>query len=386
VLDGIKRAIWAITPFERTVEHLRAVRLRRTHPEGRVPGKPNRIVIEPTNACNLACGYCGNKDMVRPHTYLPLPVMRRMLDEMVELGIPRCTLHTIGEPTLHPDLPEMIRLAKERNRVVTLSTNGTLLNEKLARALVEAGPDMLHVSIDAADADVLERTRPGIDLPRLTENLRRLRRIRDEEGKESESPWGRVRLPTLAVTCVITPAFTRDVERRFFETFGPLVDDIVFHLANNHAGYVDDEKDYRLERTPYRLRRWFYKKMRRPCFYPWDAMYLLSDGTMSVCRFDFDARVAIGRYPDQTLLQLWNSPAMASLRRAHMSFDFRDWSSCEDCTGMMYENRAEHFMLTRRLKRRNGYESTRDCWQSTNPLGVKPGSTSIGTPTPGLKA
>lgn len=70
MLNGLKRAIWSITPLERTVEHLRAVRLRRTHPEGRVPPRPNRIVIESTNACNLSCGYCGNKAARAPRRTL----------------------------------------------------------------------------------------------------------------------------------------------------------------------------------------------------------------------------------------------------------------------------------------------------------------------------
>ncbi|MBI4878624.1 MAG: radical SAM protein [Planctomycetes bacterium] len=377
MLRRIKRMVWGTTPVQRTVEHLRAVRLRKTHPEGIAPPLPERVVVEPTNACNLSCTYCGNKDMVRPHTYLRMDLFERLLDEMVELGIPRCTLHTIGEPLLHPRIAEMIRMAKDRNRVVTMSTNGTLLREQLARDIVHAGPDMLHVSADAADADVLAQTRCGLKVETLLRGLRTLRRLRDAEGPVRDSPWGRVRLPTPAITCVVTPLFTRDVERRFFETFAPLVDDVVFHFANNHAGYVTNEPALRRELLPNHLRRWFYRRLRRPCFYPWDTLYLLSDGTVSVCRFDFDARVRIGRYQEMSLPELWNSAAMASLRRAHMFFDFRDWTLCQDCSGMLYENRHEHWALTKKLKRRNGMVATRDCWQPINPLGVAPGSTAV---------
>lgn len=382
MIRRIKRMVWGSTPVERLVEHTRAVRLRKTHPEGIVPPLPERIIIEPTNACNLACSYCGNKDMVRPHTFVDVKMVERLLDEMVELGIPRCTLHTIGEPTLHPHIADLIAMAKERKRIVTMSTNGSLLREDLARAIVRAGPDMLHISADAADADVLVQTRRGLKLETLLKGMNTLKRLRDTEGPIRETPWGLVRLPTIAVTCVLTPHFTRDVERRFFETFSPLVDDIVFHFANNHAGYVPNEGSFRRELVPHRLRKWFYKKVRRPCFYPWDTLYLLSDGTVSVCRFDFDARVRIGRYGERSIPELWNSEEMRSLRRAHMNFDFRDWTSCEDCSGMMYENRHEHWVMTKRLKRRNGMVATRDCWQPINPMGVAPGSTAFaGTPS-----
>ena len=123
-------------------QHAAAVRLRKTHPHGIIPPVPKRIVVEPTNACNLACAYCGNKDMLRPKKFLDLALYERLLDEMVVLGIPRITLHTIGEPTLHPRIGEMVKMATDRQRVVTLSTNGTLLaKEELSRSLVHCAPD-----------------------------------------------------------------------------------------------------------------------------------------------------------------------------------------------------------------------------------------------------
>src|SRR5438552_18001917 len=83
------------TLLERTVARMRTLRLRRTQPEGLVPPVPKRVVVEPTNACNLGCAYCGNKDMLRPRTFLSMAPYEQLLDEMVKLGIPRITLHTV---------------------------------------------------------------------------------------------------------------------------------------------------------------------------------------------------------------------------------------------------------------------------------------------------
>src|SRR4029079_7557237 len=102
-------------------------------------------------------------ERVRPVRYLSGGVYTKLLDEMVELGIPRITLHTIGEPTLHPRIGEMVKMATDRRRRVTLSTNSTLRrNEKLSRALVHGGPDLLNISADAADAETLAKTRDGL--------------------------------------------------------------------------------------------------------------------------------------------------------------------------------------------------------------------------------
>lgn len=366
-MQTIRDFVRRTTLFERAIVHARAVRLRRKLPEGIVPPVPRRVIIEPTNACNLACAYCGNRSMLRPATYLPLELFQRLVGEMVELDIPRLTLHTIGEPTLHPQLPEMIRIAAKAGLCTNVSTNGTLLTEERARALVEAGPDVLNVSADAGDPETFAKTRGGADLAQVVEGLRRVRRLRDEIGPLRPSPWGEVRLPTLTVTCVLTPLFTREVERRFFETFGPLVDDFFFHAPNNHAQYAHDEPFRRRNLLPAKLVDRVFRALRSPCNYPWDALFLLSDGTMSVCRFDFDARIAIGRYGPSSLLELWHGEAMASLRRAHLSFDFREWPQCEHCTAAWYENRAAHVHWTKRLQARNGFKPRRSAWLQERP-------------------
>ncbi|TDJ68786.1 MAG: radical SAM/SPASM domain-containing protein [Planctomycetota bacterium] len=366
--QGLRSWVRRTVILQRTIEHLRTVRLRRTHPLGIIPDAPSRIIVEPTNACNLKCGFCGNKDMLRPWTYLPMDLYEQLIGEMVELDIPRITLHTIGESTMNPNLPDMVRIAKAAGLVATLSTNGTLLSEELVRKLVHAGPDILNVSVDAADPAAFKAIRPGIDPAGVLAGMKRLKRIRDAEGPLRDSPWGEVRLPTLVGTCVITPYFDRAEEMRFFETYGPLVDDFFFHWPNNHANYAHDEPHRLRSLIPRKAQDWLYKKVRQSCSYPWDALFLLSDGTMSVCRFDFDARVKVGRFGPQSIRELWHSEAMQSLRRAHMTFDFRDWSTCEDCSATWYENRHEHYTTSQKIKRRNGYVAARNAWLTLDPM------------------
>lgn len=365
---GVRSWVRRTVILQRTVEHLRTVLLRRKHPHGIIPEIPRRVIVEPTNACNLRCSYCGNHKMLRPWTYLPMELYRQLVDEMAELGVPRITLHTIGESTMHPDLPEMVNLAKEAGLVVTLSTNGTLLSQELVERLVAAGPDILNISVDAATPEVFEKIREGVDTGKVLEGMARLKPTRDAMGRVQDSPWGVVRLPTLVATCVITPSFDRDEEELWFKTYGPLVDDTFFHWPNNHADYVHDEPQRLRTWVPQRMKDWVYKKVRQSCSYPWDALFLLSDGTMSVCRFDFDARVKVGRYGPQSIPELWHGEAMQSLRRAHMTFDFKDWSTCEDCSATWYENRHDHYHLSQKLKRRNGYESERNAWLAPDPM------------------
>ncbi|HIG11644.1 MAG: radical SAM protein [bacterium] len=365
--NKLREFVLSNTLLQRTWVHQRARKLAKTHPEGLAPPMPMRVIVEPTNACNLSCAYCGNSEMVRPKTNMDLGMYETLLDQMVELGIPRLTLHTIGEPTLHPNIVEMLQMAADRERCVTMSTNGSLLNEKTARGIVKARPDVINFSIDGADQETIDLTRGGLNFEHFLENLRTMRRIRDDEGVMTDSPWGRVRLPTLTITCVLTPHFTREVERKFFETFGPLVDDFLFHWPNSHGDYIPGTPLHKPGILPGKWREALFRQVREPCHYPWDALFLLASGNMSVCRFDFDGRVQVGRFPESSLLELWNSESMRSLRRAHMSFDYKGWEQCRDCTATFYENRHEHMVTSRKLMRRNGIEPARTAWLASDP-------------------
>ena len=182
---------WARTQLivQRSLDRVRVIKSRRRNPHGDVPAVPKRIIVEPTNACNLKCGFCGNANMLRKWTFLEMDLYKRLIAEMVELEIPRITLHTIGEPTMHPELPQLVKIARENGLIVTLSTNGTRLTEEYCEALVDAAPHILSVSLDAATPETFEKIREGIDAREVQAGLKRLRRIRDAQGVPEESPW-----------------------------------------------------------------------------------------------------------------------------------------------------------------------------------------------------
>ena len=64
---------------------------------------------------------------------------------------------TGGEPTLRPELPELVRFAKQLGMRVNLITNGTLMTEELATRLAEAGLDSAQVSLEGVTAQTHEK-------------------------------------------------------------------------------------------------------------------------------------------------------------------------------------------------------------------------------------
>ncbi len=99
-------------------------------------------LIEVNTACNLACPICFAD--AGPGYSLTLPEVERMLDRLVEVeGNPEVVQFSGGEPTLHPELPAMIRAAKARGvKHVMVNTNGRRIahDDAFLEALAEARP------------------------------------------------------------------------------------------------------------------------------------------------------------------------------------------------------------------------------------------------------
>ena len=125
------------------------------------------------------------------------------------LGAPprRLGCHGIGEPMMNPELPEMVRYLKQRGARVLFNSNGTLLNRKHGRNLIEAGLDEIRISLDAADAKTFERVRglPMFDL--ILKNLRKFRKLQAE--LKVEHPKVSLWLVGLKETIHELPAFVQ---------------------------------------------------------------------------------------------------------------------------------------------------------------------------------
>ncbi|MCA9656974.1 MAG: radical SAM protein [Myxococcales bacterium] len=112
--------------------------------------------IQVVRHCNHFCGFCSNP--TTPYTH-DLESMRVLVDDLVDRGYFGVVM-TGGEPTLHPELPEIVAYASERGLHVRMITNGwRLADRRFADELARAGLRLVHVSIYSVDADVEARLR-----------------------------------------------------------------------------------------------------------------------------------------------------------------------------------------------------------------------------------
>jgi cyclic pyranopterin phosphate synthase len=129
-------------------------------PEPLVDAQGRRIVylrLSLTERCNFRCSYCAPAVAERAGDPVSREELARLVRVFAACGIRRVRL-TGGEPTLRPDLLDVVRDARAAPGIeeLALTTNGHSLGE-LAVPLRAAGVSRLNVSLDTLDPARLRR-------------------------------------------------------------------------------------------------------------------------------------------------------------------------------------------------------------------------------------
>ncbi len=145
--------------------------LRKSYDSGLPQVVPRLVVLVLHENCNARCLYCPYvRDAVHFETrYAGTAQWQKTLDQIAAFGV-RHVRFTGGEPTLRPDLVDLVEHATGLGLQSTIVTNGVRLTPELGAALLRAGLGALTISIDSFDREIFERIR-NISLPKVLAGL-----------------------------------------------------------------------------------------------------------------------------------------------------------------------------------------------------------------------
>jgi MoaA/NifB/PqqE/SkfB family radical SAM enzyme len=317
--------------------------------DGDVPEhEPVCLYLETTNRCNLLCTTCPRTyEELEPPADMSWELFRSIVDQVPNLS--RAVLHGVGEPMLVKNLPRMVRYLKDRGTYVLFNTNGTVLNEKNGRALIDAGLDELRVSFDAANAESYRAIRGKNYFNRILKNVRVFRELQEREGKLKPrvSAW----LTGLRETVEQLPEFVRvaagtgvtEVYLQRLVFFGDNAigkarpDQALYEqLSRDEAAYIERAAEVAAElgvtfsasgaasEPGMSLKRHDNGSPWSMCRRPWTVMYITANGrALPCCIAPFSQRgyenYTLGDATQQTLREIWTGEAYRSFRRGLLS-------------------------------------------------------------------
>lgn len=113
------------------------------------------FMLNVTNNCNMTCDACLSGSSIGvTEPYEPADRIMAALPDARGLDFTPHAVFFGGEPTMHPDLPRMVRLAVERGYLPRLATNGLKLRDRrYCQRLVDNGLKWVFLHFDSLDDD-----------------------------------------------------------------------------------------------------------------------------------------------------------------------------------------------------------------------------------------
>lgn len=244
----------------------------------------SRVYVEITNICNMRCSFCHGHH--RAPGQMTADTFSRVLEQLS--GVTRYVYyHLMGEPLTHPQLPEFLQMAREKDFHSIITTNGTLL-KKRGTEILEAGLHKVNISIHSFEED-----NPRKNIAYLEETAAFAQEAAKVGTIVSFRLWNRGMDEGRNV-------LAEEVLRRCLEgewtpnSRGYRIRDWVFLEYGERFQWPDLQAEHRTERVY--------------CHGLMDQFGILCDGSVVPCCLDSEGAVTLGNLLREPLQEILNSP------------------------------------------------------------------------------
>lgn len=237
---------------------------------------PTTVHVALSNRCNLKCVMCPYhakeyRDMqtasfFKHPNYMDTATFRNIAkycgkyNTFLQFG-------QLDEPLIHPQFLEFLDIAKEENvQKITITTNGTMLNQHNADAIAQSNVVGITFSLDAIDRESYKKIR-GHDYDQTLANIEYLLSALAAKGKKIQ----------LGVCFILQGENAHAKSQDFLHYWIQKVDKVKFHQLTT---YYVDEQGILLPKHEHSFRK---HTERYACSIPWTVMFVLPDCKVSFC-------------------------------------------------------------------------------------------------------
>ncbi|MBA4369597.1 MAG: hypothetical protein C0403_18385 [Desulfobacterium sp.] len=273
------------------------------------------LMVEPTNHCNLKCVMCPQAGKItREKGYMEFSLFQKIVDESKDFLKSMQLFHS-GEPFLHPRIFDMISAAASKNIYTLINTNGTLLDENKAGAVLDSGLHSISFSFDSFHKETYESVRVGANYEKTLQNMERL--LKRKAQKNLKWPKTIIEIVEMLDTRPHIDCFIQQAKNMGF-------DDVRVWKFHNWTD-ADEVAD---QHNPFSINTGsFY-----PCEYPFFLMAVYWDASVAPCCIDYNGSYPLGNVIESSLQSIWNGSQARQLRGSMRTRMTPKTRLCRDCS------------------------------------------------------
>lgn len=296
---------------------------------------PFSVQIDICSACNMHCEFCVHSDQKAVKEagirwgMMPLELYKHIIDDIkVSWGgqtkIKKLRLFQIGEPLLHPHVCEMIAYAKKANVAdyIEITTNATLLNQNLNLELVDAGLDILNISLNGINE---KQYRDACNYE-----------LSFEEFRNNIAHFYQNRKQCRMFIKYSDMGYSEEMKNQFYNLFGNICDEIFVEtisatlwqdtdvgnkFQNAHVGTYGQEI--------------IEKKV---CPFLFTTLIISDQGLAHLCCVDWKLKHILGDLNKESISDVWNGKRLKEYQLLHLRGDKNKIDICKDCESLSANN------------------------------------------------
>lgn len=290
---------------------------------------PFVVNLNPTGICNFKCFFCPtNSENLKPEyrkyldglKLMSMEVFHKAVEGFLELEEQIKVIYLVGtgEPLLHPNIAEMVKTLKEKKvcREVRIITNGSLLNPELNQKLIDAGLDVLKISIEALDEEGYKSI-SGVDFnyEKFLINI--------------EDYYRRSRGTNCVITAkILTDALKNEEQyHKFYDMFEHISDyQELRNIEPIWPGYDFSQTNCNHESID--LSEIGYTGI---CPAAFVELMINPDGSVSLCRKDWAGNLLMGNVKTDSIREIWYSDKRREYLKQHLNAQRVHMGFCELC-------------------------------------------------------
>lgn len=289
---------------------------------------PFIVNIDPSGACNFNCVFCpcntSDYMSVERHKIMSFDLFKKIVDDMkaFKQKVQVVDLYAFGEPLLNNSICKMIEYLKTADvcKKIRMTTNGSLLNEKLNDGLISSGLDILKISIEGiTNNDYKKLCKVDVSIEEIIHS------IKDLYSKKMSQNIDML----IQIKAVNSALNTIQKQKTYFKIFGSCSDSCI--IENVKDIWSEFNVDDRIKN----LNNWEYERITGDgalCSMPLYQMTIHSNGVVSACCVDWKFETEYGNVCEDSVRDIWHSQRLRDFQIFLIENGRKSLNFCKNCT------------------------------------------------------
>lgn len=277
--------------------------------------------VQTQYGCNARCVFCPmGREENQIKGRMDSATFEKIVEEAVKNNVKVLSPYLQNDPLVDRNLHEHVQIIRSiRGRrsypKTKIITNGGLLTEERAYALIKAGLEYIVFSVHGVDKQIYDNIMQGPKFETVIQNIDTFLRIKQELG---------VKNPHIEVWAVLT----KDVEDQLADTKAFWHErDVTFkgrQLDNRANPEIIDASEFASDDIEWKFA--YY------CTIPYWRAWILWNGDMVLCCVDWERTAVFGNIHQNSIKEIWNGEKYRDYRLRMKNRDLAG-TLCEHCQG-----------------------------------------------------